>query len=49
MVLIESKNFGIPVIAFDCKTGPRNNKDDGFLIDYDDDGIFKTCGKFTIR
>lgn len=35
LVLIESKSFGIPSIAFDCETGPSeiiNNNVDGFLI-----------------
>ncbi|KQN43715.1 glycosyltransferase family 4 protein [Rouxiella silvae] len=38
MVLIECKNFGVPAISFDCKTGPQELIDgDGFLIPYDDD------------
>ncbi|EOX1769619.1 glycosyltransferase family 4 protein [Vibrio cholerae] len=35
LVLIESKSFGLPAIAFDCKTGPReliSDGVDGFLI-----------------
>ncbi len=35
LVLIESKAFGLPAIAFDCKTGPReliSDGVDGFLI-----------------
>lgn len=41
MVLIESKNFGVPAIAFNCKTGPSELIfDDGFLIDYHDDEKF---------
>ena len=30
-----SKSFGLPIVAFDCKTGPSeiiNNNKDGFLI-----------------
>jgi amylovoran biosynthesis glycosyltransferase AmsD len=41
MVLIESKNFGLPAVAFNCQTGPVEIiKDDGFVIDYDDDPEF---------
>ncbi len=35
LVLIESKSFGLPAVAFDCKTGPReiiNEGVDGFLV-----------------
>lgn len=43
MVLIESLNFGIPAIAFDCKTGPREiiqNNITGYVIAEDDDKDF---------
>ena len=41
MVLIEAKNFGIPAISFNCKTGPSEIiTNDGFLISYDDDDDF---------
>ncbi|HBR5127991.1 TPA: glycosyltransferase, partial [Klebsiella pneumoniae] len=37
MVLIEAKDFAIPVISFDCPTGPAEIiTDDGFLITKDD-------------
>ena len=35
LVLIESKSFGLPAVAFDCKTGPReiiSDGVDGFLV-----------------
>lgn len=36
MVLLEAQSFGLPIIAFDCETGPsevvKNNKN-GFLVD----------------
>lgn len=35
LVLIESKSFGLPAVAFDCKTGPReiiSEGVDGFLV-----------------
>ncbi|WKX27166.1 glycosyltransferase [Tatumella ptyseos] len=41
MVLIEAKNFALPVLAFDCKTGPNEIIDkDGIVIDYHDDQSF---------
>ncbi|KHS85094.1 MULTISPECIES: glycosyltransferase family 4 protein [Pectobacterium] len=43
MVLIECKNYGIPSISFNCKTGPAEiivDKEDGYLIDYNDDDDF---------
>ncbi|MBJ6895121.1 glycosyltransferase family 4 protein [Vibrio cholerae] len=40
LVLIEAKSFGLPAIAFNCKTGPSeiiNDGIDGFLISVNDD------------
>ena len=38
-VLLEAKNYGLPIISFDIPTGPKeliNNDIDGFLIDFAD-------------
>lgn len=43
LVLIEAKSFGLPAIAFDCKTGPAEiicNMSDGFLIPMHDDAMY---------
>jgi len=41
MVLIEAKNFSLPVISFDCKTGPEEIiSNDGFIIPYDSDELY---------
>ena len=41
MVLIEAKNFALPAVAFDCKTGPAEIiRDDGYVVDYDNDEAF---------
>ncbi len=43
MVLIEAKNFALPAVAFDCKTGPAEIiKDDGYVIDYQNNDEFVT-------
>ena len=39
LVLIEAKSFGLPIVSFDCPTGPReivHHNVDGFLIQDDD-------------
>jgi glycosyltransferase involved in cell wall biosynthesis len=36
MVLLESLSIGLPIVSFDCPTGPRNiiaNNEDGFLVE----------------
>ncbi len=36
LVLIEAKNFGIPIVSFDCETGPRDivkHNEDGILVE----------------
>lgn len=41
MVLIEAKDFALPAIAFDCKTGPAEIiKDDGYVVDYESNDAF---------
>lgn len=43
MVLLESKSFGLPIISFDCETGPKEiikNGVDGFLINKDNHSEF---------
>ncbi|MDV1855025.1 glycosyltransferase family 4 protein [Citrobacter freundii] len=43
MVLIESKSFGVPVISFNCKTGPDeliNDEVDGYLVKDGDEKAF---------
>ncbi|MCT4712318.1 glycosyltransferase family 4 protein [Enterobacteriaceae bacterium H11S18] len=43
MVLIEAKSFGVPVLSYNCKTGPEeliSNGEDGFLIADGDSSAF---------
>lgn len=41
MVLIEAKDFALPTIAFDCKTGPDEIiTDDGYVIPYENNADF---------
>lgn len=50
LVLIEAMECGLPVVAFDCKTGPREivtNNLDGFLVkDGDIDSLAKAMSVF---
>lgn len=39
MVILEAESFGLPIISFDCKTGPKEmilNNDNGYLINNGD-------------
>lgn len=43
MVLLEAQNFGLPIVAFDCKCGPREivtNEQDGYIITMHDNSEF---------
>ncbi|NHN26148.1 glycosyltransferase family 4 protein [Flavobacterium jejuense] len=36
MILLESLSIGLPIVSYDCPTGPKNiikNKEDGFLVE----------------
>ena len=46
MVMIEAMSYGLPVIAYDCKTGPSDiiiNRQNGFLIPLDDKEEMLKC------
>ena len=43
MTLIEAQSFGLPIISYDIKTGPKdvvNNGEDGYLIENDNSEEF---------
>lgn len=49
MVLLEAQSFGLPIISFDCKTGPNEiikNKENGILVK---DGDIKELAKNMIE
>ena len=43
MVLLEAKNYGLPIVSFDVQTGPKEmieNSKDGFLVPFGDVEMF---------
>lgn len=43
MTLIEAQSFGLPIISYDVKTGPKDiitNNEDGYLIEDDNEKLF---------
>lgn len=47
MVLIEAKSHGLPIVAFDCPTGPKEivrDGTDGFLIGNDSEAFAQAAG-----
>lgn len=49
MVILEAESFGLPIIAFDCKTGPSemiDNDKNGFLVE---DGNIEELAKAMIK
>ncbi len=45
MTLIEAQSYGLPIIAYDCLTGPAEviNRDNGFLVKDDDSEAFSVA------
>ncbi len=48
MVLLEALSVGLPIVSYNCPTGPNriiSNNEDGFLVDYlnVDDFSIKIC------
>lgn len=46
MVILEANAAGVPVISYDCPTGPRNiihNEEDGFIVAVGDQNAYVSC------
>jgi len=52
LVLIEAKAFGLPIVSFDCETGPRdivNHEIDGILVEPENVQLFAEAVIFLIE